>query len=127
MELNQYQKLAMRTDNPENYQQRHHRLMNSLMGLNGEAGEAIEILKKACFQGHDFNRDDLIEELGDCLWYIAEGAEALGTSLEDIARVNLTKLLIRFPDGFSGEASRERMDKNDTNGKSYVPPVRYEH
>ena len=97
------------------------------MGLNGEAGEAIDVLKKTLFQEHSFDREKLIEELGDCLWYIAEGAAALGVTLEDICKANLLKLLIRYPDGFSGQASRERVDVNGKpNGESVMPPVRNE-
>lgn len=126
MELNEYQKLAMRTDSPGSYQNDSHRLLNSLMGLNGEAGEAIEVLKKSLFQDHPFDKEKLIQELGDCLWYIAEGAVALGVTLEDICKVNLLKLLIRYPEGFSGAASIERVDVHDTDGKSDVPQVRNE-
>lgn len=126
MEMNEYQKLAMRTDDTSKYQNSSHQLLNALMGLNGEAGEAIEVLKKTLFQEHAFDKEKLIKELGDCLWYIAEGAVALGVTLEDICKANLLKLLIRYPEGFSGQASRERVDAHDTNGKSDVPPVRDE-
>lgn len=78
------------------------------MGLNGEAGEAIEIAKKAIFQGHELDRDGLIEELGDSLWYISECAHALGISLEDVAINNLIKLEDRYPDGYSDEKSINR-------------------
>ena len=126
MELNDYQKLAMRTDSPLIYQNSFQQLLNALMGLNGEAGESIEILKKTFFQEHPFDKEKLINELGDCLWYIAEAATALGVTLEDICKANLLKLLIRYPDGFSGQASRERIDIHDKNGKSDMPPVRNE-
>ena len=86
------------------------------MGLNGEAGEAIEIVKKYEFQGHKLDTRKLIEELGDALWYIAECAEALGYSLEDIAEFNLNKLNERYPNGYSDERSVNRpkdLDEED--------------
>ena len=133
MEMNEYQKLAMRTDDPQKYNSGLNRLINALMGLNGEAGEAIDLLKKALFQGHELEKDKLIEELGDNLWYLAEAAETIGVTLEDIANANLLKLLKRYPDGFKEEDSINREEEpeqgevvNDQDGEPFVPPVRNE-
>lgn len=128
MELNEYHQLAMRTDPIDNYKpeyQKTQRLTNALMGLNGEAGEAIEILKKAMFQGHTLLVDNVIEELGDCLWYIVEAADALGYKLDDVARINIKKLKRRYPNGFTTEDSIERRD-HDTNGEPDMSEVRDE-
>lgn len=131
MELNEYQRLAMRTDpddayNAEDPEQKNAlRLMNGLMGLNGEAGEAIDIAKKAMFQGHELDIDKLIEELGDNLWYIALCCKAIDIDLETVARRNIEKLLIRYPDGFTSEDSIERRD-HDPDGESCVPEMRDE-
>jgi len=78
------------------------------MGLNGEAGEAIEIAKKNMFQGHELDFDKISEEIGDCLWYLSECAYAMGKSLDDIAKENLNKLQERYPDGFTEEDSINR-------------------
>ena len=125
--MNEYQKLAMRTDsfnydesNPQSL-----RLLNGLMGLNGEAGEAIDIYKKAMFQGHDIDIEEIIEELGDVLWYIALSADAISVSLDEIARLNIAKLRKRYPEGFSTEDSIERRD-HDPNGEPDMPKVRDE-
>ena len=91
-------------------------LLEGLMGLNGEAGEAIEIAKKYKFQGHQLDTSKLMEELGDALWYITECAEALDCSLEDIAWFNVYKLSDRYPDGYSDERSVNRardLDEED--------------
>ena len=115
MEMNRYQAKAMRTLNPK-LTKRTDILLEGLMGLNGEAGEAIEIVKKYEFQGHKLDTRKLIEELGDALWYIAECAEALGYSLEDIAEFNLNKLNERYPNGYSDERSVNRpkdLDEED--------------
>lgn len=86
------------------------RLINGLMGLNGEAGEAIDILKKHLFQGHDLDREHLAKELGDVAWYLAVSADALGYSLEQILQMNIDKLRARYPDGFEAERSVNRED-----------------
>ena len=106
MTLNDYQRLAMTTLNPalENKDV----LINGVMGLCGEAGEAIDIVKKHLAQGHDLDREALIKELGDVAWYLAETAWALEIPLEDILQGNLDKLKKRYPQGFSPEHSIHR-------------------
>ena len=66
------------------------------------------MLKKALFQGHELDADKLIEEAGDCAWYLAELAAALDVSLETILDCNIAKLEKRYPDGFDAERSRHR-------------------
>jgi NTP pyrophosphatase (non-canonical NTP hydrolase) len=84
-------------------------LLEALMGLNGEAGEAIDILKKARYQGHALDATKLVEELGDVMFYINEAALALGVPLEVIAVRNIEKLKARYPgSGFDPERSRNR-------------------
>jgi NTP pyrophosphatase (non-canonical NTP hydrolase) len=78
------------------------------LGLCGEAGELAEKIKKHLFHGHDLPWQQVAEELGDILWYMAFTAETFGLSLGEIAKLNLAKLLARYPDGFSEEASRNR-------------------
>ena len=79
MTVNEYQKLAMTTLNRELSDR--DVLINGVMGLCGEAGEAIDIVKKHLAHGHPLDRAHLIEELGDIAWYIAETATALGGEL----------------------------------------------
>lgn len=106
MELNEYQQLAMRTLNPE--LSRKEVLINGVMGLCGESGEAIDIVKKHLAQGHELDREKLAKELGDVAWYLAETATAIGYSLDDICRMNIEKLKARYPEGFSAENSIHR-------------------
>lgn len=111
MRLNEYQQLARRTsstDGPEKAS--YDKLINGVMGLCGEAGECIDVVKKMMFQQHELNADKLIEELGDVLWYCAELASGLGVSLEDVAQINVEKLKGRYPDGFDAERSRNRAE-----------------
>jgi NTP pyrophosphatase (non-canonical NTP hydrolase) len=114
----------MRTDSND-YVNKQDQLLNGLLGLNGEAGEAIDIYKKWKFQGHMLDKEKLIEELGDALWYIALSAKGLGVSLNEVARKNIDKLRKRYPEGFSTEDSIERRD-HDPNGEPDMPEVRDE-
>ena len=81
------------------------------MGLNGEAGEVIDHVKKVCFQGHELDREHLIEELGDTAWYLAVCAEALGVTLEEVLNRNIAKLKARYPDGFDKARSVNREEE----------------
>ena len=108
MNVNEYQKLAMTTLNPE--LNRKEVLINSVMGLCGESGEAIDIVKKWFAHGHALDREHLKKELGDIAWYLAEAATAMDLSLEDILRANIEKLKKRYPEGFEARRSLIRLD-----------------
>ena len=90
MTVNEYQKLAMTTLNKD--LSKKDILINGVMGLCGESGEVIDIVKKWLAQGHELNREQLIKELGDVAWYLAEAATALDVPLEDVLRANIEKL-----------------------------------
>src|SRR5574344_2524345 len=108
MEINEYQSKAMRTLNPALKEK--DILLNGVMGLCGESGEAIDIVKKWLAQGHELDRAHLIKELGDVAWYLAEAATALDIPLEEIMNVNINKLKKRYPDGFDREKSLIHQD-----------------
>ena len=108
MTINEYQRLAMTTLNPA--LDRRDVLINGVMGLCGEAGEAIDIVKKHLAQGHELDREKLIKELGDVAWYLAETAYALDVPLEDVLQRNIDKLRARYPEGFDTKRSVERGD-----------------
>ena len=84
-----------------------HRMLLS-MGLGGEAGEVLEIIKKEVGHGKPHDAAHIVEELGDLLWYIAELARVHGASLSEVATANQEKLRRRYPTGFSTEASNAR-------------------
>jgi len=106
MTVNEYQNLAMTTLNRELSQK--DILINAVMGLCGESGEAIDIVKKHLFQGHGLDKEKLAKELGDIAWYLAEAATALDMDLEDIFDANIEKLRKRYPEGFDAERSIHR-------------------
>lgn len=106
MEINEYQKLAMRTLNPEI--DKKELILNASIGLCGESGEVIDLVKKHLFQGHDLDDEKLIKELGDVAWYLAEAATALNVDLSEILEKNIKKLENRFPDGFNSNRSINR-------------------
>ena len=103
---NDYQRAAMRTagDDTENY------LLNGVMGLCGESGEVIDLVKKHLFQGHELDKTKVAEETSDCLWYCALIATAIGMSLGDIMQLNIDKLKQRYPAGFSKDRSINRKE-----------------
>ena len=108
MTVNEYQKLAMSTLNPA--LNRKDVLINGVMGLCGESGEAIDIVKKWLAQGHELDREKLAKELGDIAWYLAETATALELNLEDILEANIEKLRKRYPEGFDSQRSIHRTE-----------------
>ena len=103
---NEYQKLAMTTLNPE--LSKEDILLNGVMGLCGESGEVIDLLKKHLHHGHPLDREKMLKELGDVAWYLAETAYALDYDLETVLQRNIEKLKERYPEGFSEERSINR-------------------
>jgi NTP pyrophosphatase (non-canonical NTP hydrolase) len=78
------------------------RLLTAAIGICAEGGEFAEIVKKISFQGKPYNeanREHMIVELGDVMWYIAQGCIALGVDFNEILERNVTKLTSRYPAG----------------------------
>jgi NTP pyrophosphatase (non-canonical NTP hydrolase) len=105
MRANDYQKAALRTAStlePKDL------VLNGALGLNGEAGEVADHIKKHLFQGHKLDKENLAKELGDICWYIAITAEGLGYDLATIMEMNIDKLKKRYPNGFEASRSLNR-------------------
>lgn len=102
-----YQRAALRTAQADRLSA-DELLLNGVMGLCGEAGECIDIVKKARFQGHELNAEKLAEELGDVAWYLAVAAHGLGIPLSEILEGNVEKLMKRYPGGFDKARSMNR-------------------
>ena len=78
------------------------RLLTAGVGINAEGGEFLEIIKKMVFQGKPFNADNkehMIIELGDLMWYVAQACMALEVSLDEVVARNVKKLEKRYPGG----------------------------
>lgn len=88
------------------------RLLTAGVGINAEGGEFLEIIKKMVFQGKPWNEDNrehLIIELGDIMWYVAQATMALDISFDDVIDTNINKLKKRYPGGeFSAHRSEVR-------------------
>ncbi len=115
------------------------RLNHSIIGLAGETGELASLLQKWIYYGKEFKEKEdceegavkeelktkLIEEYGDILWYVAEGLNTLGVSMEYVMRANIAKLKIRYPDkytDFHAEETNRDLVKEEEAIKPYMPP-----
>lgn len=83
-------------------------LLNGVMGLCGESGECIDLVKKVRFQGHELDRDKFLLELGDVAWYLAVAAHGAGFRLSEVFEANVDKLKKRYPNGFDKARSMNR-------------------
>lgn len=101
MDNDKYQKLALRTAGDIT-------LPVLGLGIAGEAGEVADLIKKIIGHNHPVDKDRMIKELGDVMWYIAVLAEQLETDLGEIMDRNIDKLSKRYPEGFSSERSIHR-------------------
>ena len=92
------------------------RLLTAGVGINAEGGEFLEIIKKMIFQGKPWNQDNrehLIIELGDIMWYVAQATMALGISFDDVLKRNVKKLEKRYPEGTFDSYFSENRSAND--------------
>ena len=97
-----YQSFTESLDNLDGEGANIQRLLTAAVGLSAEGGEFMEIVKKMVFQGkpwNDDNREHLIIELGDAMWYVMQACAALDVSLEDVVAKNVEKLRNRYPGG----------------------------
>jgi len=103
MTFSDYQRAALRTSRAEPHRER---LLVQALGLNGEAGEVAELIKKWAWHGKELDHDKVKDELSDLLWYIADLASACCLNLDDIAMHNVEKLAKRYPNGFTADGGR---------------------
>ena len=78
------------------------RLLTAGVGINADGGEFLEIIKKMIFQGKPWNADNkehLIIELGDLMWYVMQACIALETPIDQVVARNVSKLEKRYPGG----------------------------
>ena len=83
-------------------------LLNGAIGTSSEAGEALDIIKKHIFQGHELNKENLISELGDVCWYINLILTSIGSSFDEVFDNNIKKLRKRYGEHFDSNKSINR-------------------
>lgn len=119
MTVNAYQKAAMRTNdgkmserlkkpdmNGKNYD--FGGIIEGCLGLSGESGELVDLIKKWVFHEKPLDEDHAKKELGDVLWYAALICESFGWKMEDVMELNIEKLRKRYPDGFTPKDANNR-------------------
>lgn len=116
----EYQRLAMRTnDGLSDYRLRNTianteidvaELLMGCLGLAGESGELLDLIKKWIFHAKPLDEDHAKKELGDVLWYVAEIAYSFGWDLDEVMSMNIDKLKARYPGGFDIQLSNHRKD-----------------
>lgn len=83
------------------------RLNQGANGLASEAGEVLGLLEKWLYFGHPLDRDKMVDEIGDCLWYIAQLCNTLHVKISDVMEANIAKLKTRFPEKFESHLAME--------------------
>lgn len=94
-------------------------ITNGVLGLTGEAGEVADILKKFLYQGHNLDTDNIIDELGDVLYYLVIITKFMGSTLDEVMTKNMIKRLKRYPNGFDKKRSVNRDEENDRLTEGY--------
>ena len=105
-----YQELAART---EKLLDQKGRLQHALLGLTSEAGEIADTIKKYVIYSQPLDHENIQEEIGDLLWYVALLANACQLDLEVCMIENIRKLRKRYPASYSDQHAAERLDKQE--------------
>lgn len=120
MEANEYQKLAMRTNDGKATRRLERQILmvdylydlggifDAALGLSGEVGEFNDLLKKWVFHEKGLDVEHLKKELGDIMWYVAMMCHSFGWELDEILQMNVDKLKARYPEGFDIELANNR-------------------
>lgn len=85
-------------------------VLNGCLGLAGESGELLDMIKKWIFHNTKLDRNHAKKEVGDVCWYLAMICESMGWNLDEIFQMNVDKLIARYPEGFDTERSNHRAE-----------------
>ena len=118
---NEYQALAMRTNDGKMTERLHKPdmagkdydlggIIEGCLGLSGESGEFVDLIKKWIFHQKPIDEEHAKKELGDTLWYAALICQSFGWDLESIMQMNIDKLKKRYPDGFDPAKANNRAE-----------------
>lgn len=83
-------------------------IINGCLGLSGEAGETLDMVKKWIFHKKELDVEHLKKEIGDVMWYVAMICESFGFELDEILQMNVDKLKARYPEGFDTVRANNR-------------------
>lgn len=123
MVANEYQQLAMRTNDGKATERLAGKIetpctydiggiLNAALGLSGEIGEFNDVLKKWVFHQKEIDLEHAKKELGDIMWYVAMMCHSFGWELNDILQMNVEKLKLRYPDGFDVNLANNRKEND---------------
>lgn len=124
----EYQKLAMRTNDGKCSERLYKKLftrkaedfhitkdlndmgsvLNGCLGLAGETGEVLDMVKKWVFHEKELDKEHLKKEIGDVMWYVTMLCESFGFDLDEILQMNIDKLMARYPEGFDTDKANNR-------------------
>jgi NTP pyrophosphatase (non-canonical NTP hydrolase) len=91
-------------------------LIHATLGIAGESGEVVDIIKKHVAYGKSLDLVKLADELGDLFHYMSRVMYLTGISMEEIQTANLTKLRARYPEGYNHTAAISQRDKGEDSG-----------
>lgn len=109
MNIYEYETKAMRTAKDMGSTKMN--LIHAALGVASDGGELVDAIKKHTVYGKLLDYDNVIEEMGDILWFLALTAKSIGTTLEVVMEANIEKLAKRYPEKYSDEAAIAREDK----------------
>ena len=85
-------------------------LLHAAVGMSTEAGEVLDIVKKSWAFNKPMDMEKIKHEAGDLLFYLQFFCNLNGMSLEELASMNTSKLLLRYPEGYTDKAAQLRVD-----------------
>lgn len=85
-------------------------ILHGAVGLAGESGEVLDMVKKSWVYGRPLDKDKMLAEMGDVLHYLTMLCILLDVTFDDVMRNNMIKLQKRYPDGYSDAAAIARAD-----------------
>ena len=131
MKPDKYQRLAERTECDQEHANSNirverclsTRLLHSVVGLTGEVGELASAVERWLWYDQELDTTNVKEELGDCLWYIAEACNALDLSMNDVMKANIAKLRKRYPDRYSDQSAKEENRNREVEREAISPEL----
>ena len=101
----QYKRLGLRVNGEDV------KIMHYLLGMSSEVGEVSDLFKKTIMRGEKIAAAQVVEEVGDLLWYVDRLLANFNSSIPEAFEANKRKLELRYPDGFSVKDSKEKRDE----------------